>query len=106
MLKIEGGEMAKRDDMWSRSCSGGGDWETADDGGSTEDVSRTRKLITRITQVCQEIRDMKKGSIKRNQNPPGTDRTSKEPPPDKYETGERDYTHSMVSGPLYPRRSQ
>lgn len=34
--------MAKRDDMWSGSCSGGGDWETADDGGSTEDELERR----------------------------------------------------------------
>ena len=58
-------------------------------------LSRTRKLITCITQVCQEIHDIKRGYIKRSHNPPSTCHTNKEPRPDKCEKGGRDCTRSM-----------
>ena len=50
-----------------------------------EVVSQTHKLLTQITQVCQEIRDMKLYSpTKKNRNPLNTGHMSKEPLPDKY----------------------
>ena len=59
-------------------------------------MSRTRKLLTQITQVCQEICDIKGiHSIKKNHSPLGTGRMNKEPLPDKYEKDERGYTRSM-----------
>ena len=59
-------------------------------------VSRTHKLLTQISNVCQEIRDMRMySSTKKNHSLLGTSHTNKEPPPDKYEKDERGYTHSM-----------
>ena len=59
-------------------------------------MSRTRKLLTQITQVCQEICDIKGiHSIKKNHSPLGTGHMNKEPLPDKYEKDERGYTRSM-----------
>ena len=51
MLKIGGGETAKRDDMWLPSDSGGGDWETMDDGGGTEDeLKRVEDELERMVE--------------------------------------------------------
>ena len=59
-------------------------------------VSRTRKLLTQITQVCQKIRDTKRThSIKKSHSPLGTCRKSKEHPPDKYGKDETGCTHLM-----------
>ena len=58
-------------------------------------MSRTRKLITCITQVCQEIRDIKKTRpIKTNHSLLGTGHTNKEHPPDKYGRDGTGCTHS------------
>ena len=47
-------------------------------------MSRTRKLLTSITQVCQEIRDIKAArSIKTNHSPLNTSHKNREHPPDK-----------------------
>ena len=61
-------------------------------------VSRTHKLITRITQVCQEIRDIKEArSIKGSHSLLSTYRTNTEPQPDKYGTDGRGCKHSAGS---------
>ena len=58
-------------------------------------MSRTRKLINRITQVCQEIHDIKRiCSIKTSHSPLSTDRKNKERPPDKYGRDGTGCTHS------------
>ena len=58
-------------------------------------LSRTCKLITCITQVCQEIRDMKKAhSIKTSYNLLGTGHTNKELPQDKCGKDGKGCTHS------------
>ena len=58
-------------------------------------LSRTCKLLIRITQVCQEIRDIKRiHSTKTNHSPLGTGRTNKEPPQDKCEKGGKGCTRS------------
>ena len=59
------------------------------------EMSRTHKLLTQITQVCQQICDMKMySSTKKNHSPPGTDRKNKGPPQDKGGKGGTDYTRS------------
>ena len=60
-------------------------------------MSRTRKLITQIAQVCQELCDMVKNrSIKTTrlttQSQPSNDHKGKEPRADTYGKGERDCT--------------
>ena len=58
-------------------------------------LSRTRKLLTQIGLVCQEICDIKgTRSIKKSHSPLDTDRKNKAPLPDKCEKGGRDYTRS------------
>ena len=62
-------------------------------------VSRTRKLITQIAQVCQELRAIiKTRSINITQlttpSQLSTDHKNKEPQSDKCGTGERGYTRS------------
>ena len=57
-------------------------------------MSRTRKLLTQIQQVCQEIRDMNIIRIKRNHNLLNTCHRSKEPLPNRYGKDERDYIRS------------
>ena len=58
-------------------------------------MSRTHKLITCITQVCQEIRDIKRTrSIKTSHNPLGTGHKNTEHPPDKYGKDGTGCTHS------------
>ena len=58
-------------------------------------MSRTRKLLTQISKVCQEIRDMRLySSTTKNHSPLGTGHTCKEPLPDKYEKGGKGCTHS------------
>ena len=59
---------------------------------NTFHLSRTRKPIDQITQVCQEICDMKLYSSKRNPDQLNTCHKNKEPPPDKCEKGEKDCT--------------
>ena len=55
---------------------------------SVPPLSRTHKLLTQITQVCQEIRDIKVySSTKKNHR-------SKKPPQDKGGRDGTDYTHS------------
>ena len=57
-------------------------------------VSRTRKLITQIAQVCQELcAIVNSRSIKSSHNHLGTDRRNKEHPPDKYGKDGTDCTH-------------
>ena len=61
-------------------------------------MSRTRKLLTQITRVCQEIRDIRgTRSIKQNHSPLSTNRTNKELLPDKGEKDGKDCTRSMGS---------
>ena len=58
-------------------------------------LSRTRKLLTQISNVCQEIRDIRLySSTRKNHSPLGTGRKNREPLPDKYETDEKDCTRS------------
>ena len=58
-------------------------------------MSRTRKLIAHITQVCQEIRDIKRShSIKTIPHPLSTSHKNKEPPSDRCEKGGKGCTHS------------
>ena len=62
-------------------------------------MSRTRKLVTQIVQVCQELRAIvPKASIKATLTTTpsqlNTDRKSREPLTNKYGKGERDYIRS------------
>ena len=58
-------------------------------------MSRTRKLITNITQICQEIRDIKKSrSISSSHNPLSTGRRNKGHLLDKCGKDETDCIHS------------
>ena len=63
------------------------------------EVSRTRKLITQIAQVCQELRAIIKNRSIRNiglttQSQPSTDCKNMEPPSDRCEKGGKGYTRS------------
>ena len=58
-------------------------------------LSRTRKLLTQIKQVCHEICDMKVySSTKKNRSPLGIGHKNKEPLPDKCGKDGVGYTHS------------
>ena len=58
-------------------------------------MSRTRKLITQIKQVCEEICNMKLYSPnKKNHSPPSNYRKNMGHPPDICEKDEEDYTCS------------
>ena len=58
-------------------------------------MSRTRKLLIQISNVCCEICDIRLYSpTKKNHSPPSTCRTNKEPLPDKCEKDGTGYTHS------------
>ena len=64
---------------------------------SLSSMSRTRKLITQIAQVCQELRDIVQDrSIKTTQlttqSQPSNDHKDKEPRSNTYEKGEEDCT--------------
>ena len=57
-------------------------------------LSRTRKLLTQISRVCQEIHDMSIYSSKRSHSPLSTGHKSKEPLLDKCKKGEKGCTRS------------
>ena len=60
-----------------------------------ERLSRTRKLLTQINEVCQAIRDIKVySSTKKNHSPLDIDHKNREPLPDKYEKGGKGCTRS------------
>ena len=72
------------------------DWWQGEVEVEVREVSQTRKLLTQITQVCQEIRDMRKThSLTKSHSPLGKDRKSKGPPQDKCGKGGKGCTHSM-----------